>query len=172
MCVFAPVIYNGLTCRFTPYEWYNPNPCNPDSDVVENQFTLLNSLWFNIGSLMQQGTSQSCWGVTAPCCRRLERERFFCKVQMLQTLLSRLLKVSLLLSFVWSFSWCCEFSPFELRHTYSLWTFPSQVVVSRFRVVPWCPRALLVLCPKQLTRAVNLSRLSRTVACWETLNIA
>ena len=43
--------------RFTPYEWYNPNPCNPDSDVVENQFSLLNSLWFNIGSLMQQGTS-------------------------------------------------------------------------------------------------------------------
>ena len=44
-----------VLARFSPYEWYNPHPCNPDSDVVENQFTLLNSLWFTIGSLMQQG---------------------------------------------------------------------------------------------------------------------
>ena len=41
--------------RFTPYEWQNPHPCNPDSGVVENQFSMLNSLWFTIGSLMQQG---------------------------------------------------------------------------------------------------------------------
>ncbi|XP_074643782.1 glutamate receptor ionotropic, kainate 2-like [Tubulanus polymorphus] len=45
-----------VIARFTPYEWYNPHPCNPDSDVVENQFTILNSLWFTIGSLMQQGS--------------------------------------------------------------------------------------------------------------------
>ena len=44
-----------VLARFSPYEWYNPHPCNPDSDVVENQFSLLNSLWFTIGSLMQQG---------------------------------------------------------------------------------------------------------------------
>ena len=44
-----------VLARFSPYEWYNPHPCNPESDVVENQFTLLNSLWFTIGSLMQQG---------------------------------------------------------------------------------------------------------------------
>ena len=44
-----------VLARFSPYEWYNPHPCNPDSDMVENQFTLLNSLWFTIGSLMQQG---------------------------------------------------------------------------------------------------------------------
>ena len=43
--------------RFSPYEWYNPHPCNDNTDVVENQFTLLNSLWFTIGSLMQQGKS-------------------------------------------------------------------------------------------------------------------
>lgn len=42
--------------RFTPYEWYNPHPCNPDSDVVENNFTLINSVWFGVGALMQQGT--------------------------------------------------------------------------------------------------------------------
>lgn len=41
--------------RFTPYEWYNPHPCNPDSDVVENNFTLINSVWFGVGALMQQG---------------------------------------------------------------------------------------------------------------------
>ncbi|XP_023682004.1 glutamate receptor ionotropic, kainate 1 isoform X3 [Paramormyrops kingsleyae] len=52
----------GVSCvlfviaRFTPYEWYNPHPCNPDSDVVENSFTLLNSFWFGIGALMQQGS--------------------------------------------------------------------------------------------------------------------
>ena len=41
--------------RFSPYEWAKPHPCNDDSDLVENQFTILNSLWFTIGSLMQQG---------------------------------------------------------------------------------------------------------------------
>ncbi|XP_064627054.1 glutamate receptor ionotropic, kainate 2-like isoform X3 [Lineus longissimus] len=44
-----------VLARFSPYEWYNPHPCNPDSDIVENQFTIMNSLWFTIGSLMQQG---------------------------------------------------------------------------------------------------------------------
>ncbi|KAH3746391.1 hypothetical protein DPMN_180798 [Dreissena polymorpha] len=43
-----------VIARFTPYEWKNPHPCNEDSEVVENQFTILNSLWFTIGSLMQQ----------------------------------------------------------------------------------------------------------------------
>ncbi|XP_041439325.1 glutamate receptor ionotropic, kainate 1 isoform X1 [Xenopus laevis] len=52
----------GVSCvlfviaRFTPYEWYNPHPCNPESDVVENNFTLLNSFWFGVGALMQQGS--------------------------------------------------------------------------------------------------------------------
>ena len=44
-----------VLARFSPYEWYNPHPCNPDCDVVENQFSLINSLWFCVGSLMQQG---------------------------------------------------------------------------------------------------------------------
>nr|KAG5694073.1 hypothetical protein BaRGS_033692 [Batillaria attramentaria] len=44
-----------VIARFSPYEWCNPHPCNPDTDEVENQFTILNSLWFTIGSLMQQG---------------------------------------------------------------------------------------------------------------------
>lgn len=44
-----------VIARFSPYEWCNPHPCNQDTDEVENQFTILNSLWFTIGSLMQQG---------------------------------------------------------------------------------------------------------------------
>ena len=55
--------------RFTPYEWYNPYPCKPDSDIVENQFTIMNSLWFTIGSLMQQGESLACLNtrISASC---------------------------------------------------------------------------------------------------------
>lgn len=45
-----------VLARFSPYEWYNPHPCNEDGDVVENQFTICNSLWFTVGSLMQQGS--------------------------------------------------------------------------------------------------------------------
>ncbi|XP_024943087.1 glutamate receptor ionotropic, kainate 2 isoform X6 [Cephus cinctus] len=45
-----------ILARFSPYEWENPHPCNAQSEVLENEFTLLNSLWFTIGSLMQQGS--------------------------------------------------------------------------------------------------------------------
>jgi len=44
-----------VLARFSPYEWRNPHPCSPDRDIVENQFSLPNSVWFTIGSLMQQG---------------------------------------------------------------------------------------------------------------------
>lgn len=55
--VVVVVVYKmfDLFFRFTPYEWENPHPCNEESEEVENQFTILNSLWFTIGSLMQQG---------------------------------------------------------------------------------------------------------------------
>ncbi|XP_037544236.1 glutamate receptor ionotropic, kainate 1, partial [Nematolebias whitei] len=52
----------GVSCvlfviaRFTPYEWYNPHPCNASSTLVQNNFTLLNSFWFGIGALMRQGS--------------------------------------------------------------------------------------------------------------------
>ncbi|CAH8667389.1 unnamed protein product [Dicrocoelium dendriticum] len=41
-----------LLGRVTPHEWYARHPCSP---AVENQFTLFNSFWFTVGSLMQQG---------------------------------------------------------------------------------------------------------------------
>ncbi|XP_006867678.1 PREDICTED: glutamate receptor ionotropic, kainate 3-like [Chrysochloris asiatica] len=46
----------GSEMLFSPYEWYDAHPCNPGSEVVENNFTLLNSFWFGMGSLMQQGS--------------------------------------------------------------------------------------------------------------------
>lgn len=46
-----------LTIRFSPYEWDHPYECDKESStVLDNQFTLHNSLWFTIGSLMQQGS--------------------------------------------------------------------------------------------------------------------
>jgi len=49
-----------VIARFSPYEWYSPHQCDADSDVVHNQFTLSNSFWFTIGSLMQQGHHRLC----------------------------------------------------------------------------------------------------------------
>lgn len=54
----AYVLVSGIlfvVARFSPYEWFNPHPCNPDSDIVENQFNIFNSFWFTIASFLQQG---------------------------------------------------------------------------------------------------------------------
>ncbi|KAG1665520.1 Glutamate receptor ionotropic, kainate 2 [Nymphon striatum] len=53
---FGVSVFLFILSRFSPYEWINPHPCNPDSELRENQFSLPNSLWFTGGSLMQQGT--------------------------------------------------------------------------------------------------------------------
>uniref|UniRef100_A0A4W6FZS8 Glutamate receptor n=1 Tax=Lates calcarifer TaxID=8187 RepID=A0A4W6FZS8_LATCA len=46
-----------LAARLSPYEWYNPHPCLRERrDVLENQYTLGNSLWFPVGGFMQQGS--------------------------------------------------------------------------------------------------------------------
>ncbi|XP_067008296.2 glutamate receptor ionotropic, kainate 2 [Anabrus simplex] len=45
-----------VVARFSPYEWHNPHPCDTDNDLIENQFSLANSFWFTIGTLMQQGS--------------------------------------------------------------------------------------------------------------------
>ncbi|XP_055512029.1 glutamate receptor ionotropic, kainate 3-like [Leucoraja erinacea] len=60
--MYILLAYFGVSCvlfviaRFSPYEWYDAHPCNPGSDIVENNFTLLNSFWFGVGALMQQGS--------------------------------------------------------------------------------------------------------------------
>jgi len=56
----APVVFARFVFRFSPYEWENPHPCNSEApDVFENKFSLNNSLWFTIGSLMQQGSDMA-----------------------------------------------------------------------------------------------------------------
>ena len=42
--------------RLSPYEWDNPHPCRQEDFVLENNFSLTNSFFFTIGSLMQQGS--------------------------------------------------------------------------------------------------------------------
>ncbi|KAI4498717.1 hypothetical protein M0802_006184 [Mischocyttarus mexicanus] len=49
------ILARQVEILFTPYEWYNPHPCNKNPDHLENRFKLLNCLWFTIGSLMRQG---------------------------------------------------------------------------------------------------------------------
>ncbi|XP_015781956.1 glutamate receptor ionotropic, kainate 2-like isoform X1 [Tetranychus urticae] len=44
-----------IVARFSPYEWTNPHPCARDSDVIENQFSLADSFWFTVVTLMKQG---------------------------------------------------------------------------------------------------------------------
>lgn len=61
--VYVLCAYSGVSIilfvvgRISPYEWTNPYPCRQeDSAVIQNSFSLLNSFWFTIGSLMQQGS--------------------------------------------------------------------------------------------------------------------
>ena len=53
--VFVSLVLFVLA-RFSPYEWDNPYPCIEEPEELENQFSLANSFWFTIGSLMQQGS--------------------------------------------------------------------------------------------------------------------
>ena len=42
--------------RLSPAEWDNPYPCIEEPDMLENQFSFRNSVWFAIGALLQQGS--------------------------------------------------------------------------------------------------------------------
>lgn len=44
-----------VVARFSPYEWRVNHQCTTTSEIVENNFNVLNSLWFTFGSLMQKG---------------------------------------------------------------------------------------------------------------------
>uniref|UniRef100_A0A674GNM0 Glutamate receptor n=1 Tax=Taeniopygia guttata TaxID=59729 RepID=A0A674GNM0_TAEGU len=45
-----------LAARLSPYEWYNPHPCARERPgLLQNQYTLGNSLWFPVGGFLQQG---------------------------------------------------------------------------------------------------------------------
>uniref|UniRef100_A0A915B0N1 Ionotropic glutamate receptor C-terminal domain-containing protein n=2 Tax=Parascaris univalens TaxID=6257 RepID=A0A915B0N1_PARUN len=48
-----------LLAKFSPYEWYDVQQIDSrdrSRDEHKNQFSILNSLWFAVGSLMQQGS--------------------------------------------------------------------------------------------------------------------
>ncbi|CAG9788011.1 unnamed protein product [Diatraea saccharalis] len=42
--------------RLCPEEWQNPYPCVDEPVALENQFTLANALWFNLGAILLQGS--------------------------------------------------------------------------------------------------------------------
>ena len=46
-----------IVARFSPYEWAHPDPCvdRTEGAFFQNDFTMSNSFWFAIGTLMQQG---------------------------------------------------------------------------------------------------------------------
>lgn len=57
MCAYSGVsVILFIVGRMSPYEWTNPYPCRQEETVMLNNFSLLNSFWFTIGSLMQQGS--------------------------------------------------------------------------------------------------------------------
>jgi hypothetical protein len=76
--LYLGVAYLGVSIslfilgRLSPDEWDNPYPCIEEPEVLENQFSLANSLWFTIGALLQQGSE------LAPKYKnRNSRNRFF-----------------------------------------------------------------------------------------------
>lgn len=56
-----------VVARFSPYEWQNPHPCETENNISENQFTLSNSFWFTVGTMMQQGSDLNP-RVSIVCC--------------------------------------------------------------------------------------------------------
>ena len=64
---FSKLVYNNIkdakffeiistvVTKISPDEWKNPYPCDTEYDILENRFTVSNTLWFSIGTLMQQG---------------------------------------------------------------------------------------------------------------------
>ena len=48
------IIY--VLARFSPNQWEEPDMCTKDPEEYENQFNFLNSFWFVLGALMQQGS--------------------------------------------------------------------------------------------------------------------
>ncbi|KAL4716078.1 hypothetical protein ACJJTC_013855 [Scirpophaga incertulas] len=42
--------------RIAPEEWQNPYPCIAEPETLDNQFSLANSFWFTLGSVLTQGS--------------------------------------------------------------------------------------------------------------------
>ncbi len=48
-----------ISARFAPPEWENPHPCEEESEELETAFSLSNSIWFSVATLVQAGTDVS-----------------------------------------------------------------------------------------------------------------
>jgi len=53
---FMVAISLFLMGRLSPDEWDNPYPCIEEPEVLQNQFSFKNSMWFAVGALLQQGS--------------------------------------------------------------------------------------------------------------------
>ncbi|XP_053605086.1 uncharacterized protein LOC128672163 [Plodia interpunctella] len=42
--------------RMAPDEWQNPYPCIEEPETLDNQFSMANSFWFTLGSVLTQGS--------------------------------------------------------------------------------------------------------------------
>ena len=58
------VIY--VLARFSPNQWEEPSSCVKEPEELTNQYNFLNSFWFTLGALMQQGSDVA---PTALCVR-------------------------------------------------------------------------------------------------------
>ncbi|KAJ1532308.1 hypothetical protein ONE63_000916 [Megalurothrips usitatus] len=77
--IYMATAYVGVSlllfvlARTSPYEWDNPHPCNKNPEKLQNTFTLFNSMWFAMGSFLQQGcdflpkTAPNEWNNPHPC---------------------------------------------------------------------------------------------------------
>lgn len=54
--------YVGASCiffilgRFAAEEWQNPYPCIEEPETLDNQWSLANSFWYTLGSMLTQGS--------------------------------------------------------------------------------------------------------------------
>lgn len=59
-CVFACFCLVTISLfvmgRISPEEWDNPFPCIEEPEVLINQLSFKNSMWFSVGALLQQGS--------------------------------------------------------------------------------------------------------------------
>ena len=59
-CLFGSFFMVSLSLfimgRLSPAEWDNPYPCIEEPEVLINQFSFKNAMWFTIGALLQQGS--------------------------------------------------------------------------------------------------------------------
>lgn len=55
LCFSVTSMVMFLNARISPNEWLKIKRCGPQSDMIENQFTLKNSFWYTITSFLHMG---------------------------------------------------------------------------------------------------------------------